>query len=160
MGEATMSDDSAVDAALRVIRADYYKSVRSYASGILTDMAAEGRYDSEELGERIDQTVDGSYWVIYTHAALRCILVSSNDGAWEDVGDERPTDEVRAYRALRADIVEELERTFGVDLNDPCPECDECGGHGELAENEDGSPHPCEACDGKGYSVPTGKVDE
>jgi hypothetical protein len=152
-----MSDDSAVDDALRVIRADYYKSVRSYASGILQDLATEGRYDAEQLGERIDQTVDGSYWVIYTHAALRCILVSSNDGAWEDVDDsERPTDEVRAYWALRADIVEELERTFGVDLNDPCPDCDECGGTGETDEHGT----KCETCSGKGYSAPTGKLAE
>ena len=88
-------------------RQDYWESVTSIA----------GEANSLPEDERDDfvwQSVDGSYWVIYTHAAIKVYQYSDNDSL---LFDELGTQEVdyfsslvcrMAFYAMRADVHEAL----------------------------------------------------
>ena len=66
--------------------------------------------DAQALSER----VDGSYWVIYTHAARACLMYSDNDELYfEEYGPIEVASWASlfcaaAYMALMADVQEEL----------------------------------------------------
>ena len=105
-----------VDDALRVLRAEYYTSVRSYAV-MLADMIQSGEItDWEGLESRIHEECDNSSWVIYTGEVLKCLLVSSNRNAYvEDFGSGGLVHDgflnwaALAFLALQEDILEVLE---------------------------------------------------
>jgi hypothetical protein len=118
-GEVSMED--AVEEAQRVIRADYYGTVRGIASDIARAVKDGEIQDSEDLGRYLHESVDGSQRVIYTHKAKLGLLASDNEDAWEDVGVENPDDSTKMFYALSSDVLDDLTREFGIDPDDPAP---------------------------------------
>jgi hypothetical protein len=105
-------------------RAEYYGAVRSMAKEG-ADKARAGEFsDREELIEWVHESVDGSYWVIYTHANLDVLRYSDNDSAYSDnFGAEGMTDKsgninwaALAYAAMEQDVMEALSAE-GIDPN-------------------------------------------
>lgn len=72
--------------AMRVLRAEYYQGVRSVAQDI-GDRVKDKEITSQDDFERaIHEAVDGSYWVIYTHANMQVLMCSDNSDAYFDEG--------------------------------------------------------------------------
>jgi hypothetical protein len=97
--------------AIRVLRAVYYQSVRDLAQEAKNLIENEGMDENDA----IHQVVDGSYWVIYTHANFQVLMCSEHHDAYmEDFGDV-PTEgrdglnwAALAYAALARDVSERL----------------------------------------------------
>lgn len=117
--------DEQISEAKRVLRADYYQSVRDMAQDVIDEIKAKNLTDLDEAMEYVEQSVDGSHWVTYTHASIQCIEASDN---YLEIGDQGmeagfvyEDDTVRydriAYFALRADVLEQI-RAEGVNLDD------------------------------------------
>ena len=124
IGIMRITDEQARDAD-RVLRAQYFQSVRDMAEE-LAEMCRSGEIaDTEALDERIHEECDWSEWVIYTARALQVLRYSENASAGpEELGGDRFnwSDGMHwselAYWALRADLQEQLDAE-GIDLNDP-----------------------------------------
>ena len=70
---------------------DYWSAVRGFAFDAIE--AALDRDDNKDFYEFIDEwlheLVDGSYWVIYTHAATKVMQYTDNANAyWDVLGEE------------------------------------------------------------------------
>lgn len=113
--------DSQVDEAKRVLRADYWTSIRSLAKGLAEEIR-KGELAPEDVEDRLHEDADGSYWTIYTHANYQAIMCSDHD-PWDDVRDSgepvsgdvcngQPT-AVLAYYCVRHDTREQLEAELG-----------------------------------------------
>lgn len=87
--------------------------VASAAESIIAETKGLGsRKRGEAIEEQISETADSA--VTYTADALTIILVSPNDGAYEDeMGEKPPSDEARAAFAFAADLREEVQRQLG-----------------------------------------------
>lgn len=116
--------EAQVDEARRVLRADYYGSVCDIAEDIISRCKSGEIADRDALAEDIHQTVDGSYWVIYTHANFQCLMASDNDSAYvDDLGTDGLVDDTginwpaMAFKALEQDVYQQLEAQ-GLDVND------------------------------------------
>jgi hypothetical protein len=101
-------------------RKEYYDSVRAHANDIV-DRAKAGEFrDISDVYDAVFEQVDGSYWVIYTHASLATLWFSDNWLAWDEALDEGIVDpsssssltEVitqAAFFAFKADVENELD---------------------------------------------------
>ncbi len=100
------------DEAVRVLRTEYYQEVRSIVEEAMGEIKGGNIADREGLDEYIDQSVDGSYWVIYTHANFQVIFVSDNHDAYMEDFGEPPVEggdinwAALAYAAMRRDVSE------------------------------------------------------
>ena len=69
---------------------DYWDAVSSFANEAIDE--ALGRDDDKDFYEFIDEwlheLVDGSYWIIYTHAATKVMQYTDNANAYWDVFGE------------------------------------------------------------------------
>ena len=98
---------------------DYWTQVDNIGAEAVAE-AIENSNDAQEaedaVYEFIDQSVDGSYWVIYYHAAAKTLDYTENGDAffeagvggqesWESYGDVLTA---LAYWALRADVMDRL----------------------------------------------------
>jgi hypothetical protein len=92
----------------------YMESVDSMAREVLDAVRDEGADEHDALWERID----GSWWIIYTHAQIKVLSYSRNDDAmWEETGSG-PVDcdsagavyTQLAFWAMRADVMEAIDR--------------------------------------------------
>lgn len=92
---------------------DYHESVASIAQEAL-DVEKEGG----EPSDYVHESVDGSHYVIYTHANLTVLRESDNDSAaFDDMGKDAfascesfaAVTQVLAYWAMRADIEQKLQ---------------------------------------------------
>ncbi len=103
------------DEAMRVLRAEYYQGVRS-----LTQEAARAIKDGEisndsELHDWLHETIDGSYWVIYTHANFQVLMCSDNHNAYAEDFGEPPVSggdinwAALAYAAMMRDVAEQID---------------------------------------------------
>lgn len=114
-------DERRVSDGKDALRRQYYGNVRATAEEILKDAAERhGSFDEaqEWIEERIHEDADGSYWVIYTHAALDTIFASDNwleiDEAGEPgAGDLTTRITQAACYALAADLRQQIEATKG-----------------------------------------------
>lgn len=103
------------DEAVRVLRAEYYQAVRSLVDEAMSEMKSGDITDREGLDEYIHQSVDGSYWVIYTRANMQVLFVSDNDDAYMDDFGEAPVDggninwAALAFAAMRRDVQDLLD---------------------------------------------------
>jgi len=115
-----MATDSERDAALRVLRADYYDDVRTCADDIdreARERRAEGETDLREwLLERVHETCDGHSRVIYTGLAIETLLFSDNESAYvDDFGSEGVCSDgavnwsLLAFAAFERDVMEQLD---------------------------------------------------
>ena len=67
---------------------DYWKAVQGIADEIVAGIKA-GNTDPDEWTDRLHETVDGNFWVIYTYQAkLVVAFISDNDTAAFDQGIE------------------------------------------------------------------------
>ena len=103
--------DEQVDTALRVLRAEYWASVRSTAKNIVA-LVVSGEIKRNDLSDAIHETCDDSYWVIYTYASQRAVLCSDHD--WTEDAEEygeadKATDAQRAFFCLQADVTAQVE---------------------------------------------------
>lgn len=118
--------DEQIEAARRILRADYWTSIRANAKE-LADEIRKGELASEDVDDRIHEDADGSHWTIYTHANYQAIMCSDHD-PWEDVEDmggeldPRKAMPVLAYYCVRHDVREQLEAELGCAPEDYEPE--------------------------------------
>jgi hypothetical protein len=96
--------------AMRVLRAEYYQGVRSIAEEVASLVKNEGMDESDAL----HQTVDGSYWVIYTHANFQVLMCSEHHDAYSEEFGEAPVTgadvnwAALAYAAMALDVSERI----------------------------------------------------
>lgn len=96
-------------------RHKYYSSVRDIAKDIISEQKRDPSLDESD---QIWESVDGSYWVIYTHAAFATLWFSDNWLAVNDAIEEGLVTELEsieqfmtqaAFFALKADVEEAIE---------------------------------------------------
>lgn len=98
--------------AVRVLRAEYYQAVRSIVEEAKGEIKSGNISDRDGLEEYVNQSVDGSYWVIYTHANFQVIFVSDNHDAYMEDFGEAPVEgsdikwAALAYAAMMRDVHE------------------------------------------------------
>ncbi len=114
----TTKDEKQIETGKSALRRSYHESMRSFAREILEDAVKSNYEDYDEaeeyIQEQIDQTADGTEWVIYTGQSLDVMVVSDNWLAIEDMG---PVESAAfttiitqaAYFAVRQDIVEYVD---------------------------------------------------
>ena len=119
----TRTTDEQEQDSIRVLRSSYWESVRDIAQDIATDHLAEAYANdddrTDDLSDRIAESVDGSQWVIYTWRAL--LVRSLSDHA--DVCEEYRIDDLAnasdgldaiitraAYLAMHDDVRDVLDR--------------------------------------------------
>jgi len=121
-----MPTDEERDAALRVLRQDYYDDVRACAENIRDEAvrrAKDGESDLRDwLLEHVHETCDGHQRVIYTGLAIETLLFSDNDSAYvEEYGTDGIASDgavkwsVLAYTAFERDVMEQLD-ALGMDV--------------------------------------------
>lgn len=100
--------------AMRILRAEYYQAVRGIAHEI-RDRIKDGEITDEDgLQQAVHETVDGSYWVIYTHANFQVLLVSDHHNAYSEDFGEPPVENgdinwaALAYATLRRDVTDQM----------------------------------------------------
>ena len=113
--EPQVDPERAHEDAMRVLRAEYYGGVR----GIVEDLKARiasGEIASEDaLNDAVHQEVDGSYWVIYTHANFQVLLCSDHhDAYFEEYGESPLTDgdinwAALAFATLMRDVRDQMD---------------------------------------------------
>lgn len=100
------------DDAMRVLRAEYYQGVRGIAEAV-REHIAEGM----DEGDALHQEVDGSYWVIYTHANFQVLLCSDHHDAYSEDFGQAPVDgdsinwAALAYAAMMRDVSDQISRS-------------------------------------------------
>jgi hypothetical protein len=104
------------DDAMRVLRAEYYQGVRSAAESV-AELVAEGMDENDAT----HQVVDGSYWVIYTHANFQVLMCSDHHDAYsEEYGEPALSGSdinwaALAYAAMAQDVGEQVQAGGTVD---------------------------------------------
>ena len=88
MTTTTRTTDEQEQDAMRVLRSSYWESVRDIAQDIATDHLAEAYANdddrTDDLSDRVAESVDGSQWVIYTWRALLVRSLSDHADACEE----------------------------------------------------------------------------
>lgn len=98
------------DDAMRVLRKEYYDGVR----GLAEEVASRVKDDGEEESDVIHEVVDGSYWVIYTHANFQVLMCSDHHDAYSEDFGEAPVSgdtidwAALAYAAVARDVSEQV----------------------------------------------------
>lgn len=104
------------DDAMRILRKEYYEGVRGLAEEVSNLVQNEGMDEQDAL----HQTVDGSYWVIYTHANFQVLMCSDHHDAYSEDFGEPPVSgsdinwAALAYAAMARDVSEQVS-AGGVD---------------------------------------------
>jgi hypothetical protein len=82
-------DERLIEQGKSALRRSYHESMRSFAKEILENAKEQGYEDYDDardwIDEQVDQTADGTSWVIYTGQALDVLVASDN---WDHVDDE------------------------------------------------------------------------
>ena len=103
------------DDAMRVLRAEYYQSVRRMTEDLKRAIKDGEVTDQESLETWIQQSVDGSYWVIYTHANFQVLMCSDNHDAYSEDFEEPPLSgsdinwAALAYAAMQRDLQQQID---------------------------------------------------
>jgi len=113
--------DEQVDVALRILRADYWTTIRAMAKDIV-ERVKSGDVERDEVSDAVHEDADGSHYVIYTHANYQALLACDGDPTDEarDMGLENPTMAQLAYCAVRRDLESQVQAEL-----DDLPEEDE-----------------------------------
>jgi len=102
-----------IEDGLREIRRKYFESVKAVAETVI-DEAGD---DEDRINELVDELVENSQYVIYTHLNLHVLLASQKDDAlFDEVGKEKlaGVDSVNdlyarlAFYAMREDVNETI----------------------------------------------------
>jgi len=116
-GKSREVSEAQHDDAIRVLDREYLDGVRGIADE-LYERIKDGDIRSDEDWENaIDQAVDGSYWVIYTHANKQVLFLSDNADAYFDMGFGEPAGDEEginwaklAFFAMKADVLRLLDQ--------------------------------------------------
>ena len=144
---------------------DYWSNVEAIGLDAIQeakDYSDDADEATETVREQITQTVDGNYWVIYTHAALQGLVHSNNESAFFDHGMDASgwdsfSDVVTqlAYFALEADVWDRMEDNWELRLqeyfDDEVLACedDECGEtYTQKRIDEEEIEMTCPTCEG------------
>lgn len=98
------------DDAMRALDREYRQAVLGLAQEVDRLVKDEGM----DEGDALHQVVDGSYWVIYTHANFQVLMCTENHDAYtEDFGDVPMQGQdvnwaALAYAAMARDVSERL----------------------------------------------------
>jgi len=117
------------DYAERVLRARYYRGVRSRAESYVTELRAGDQEDpvyrdAGSFHERLRQNLDSDHDVIYTHEARRICYVSDYTAEAveyfrEEYGSEPiHTPEAIALVCLEHDVIECIEEELGMPIHE------------------------------------------
>ena len=113
--------ESARELAYSILRADYYRDVRSVASSVKDAIESGEIKDWDGLGNYLWESVDGTARVIYTNQAMECVLLSNNSDAMIEefgpegiVSDESVNYSAMAFHVMRRDVMDRL-RAEGID---------------------------------------------
>ncbi len=80
---------------------EYFAECRACAKAAIE----QAKEYSEDIEDVLQEMIDGHEYIIYTHKARLVIAWSENPDAYEDeMGERAPTDEARAFMAMRADV--------------------------------------------------------
>ena len=108
--------ERAHDDAMRVLRAEYYGGVRGITEDLKARVASGEIASEDALSDAIQQEVDGSYWVIYTHANFQVLLCSDHhDASFEEYGevplaaDGNVNWAALAFAALERDVRDQMD---------------------------------------------------
>ena len=108
--------ERAHDDAMRVLRAEYYGGVRGITEDLKARVASGEIASEDALNDAVHQEVDGSYWVIYTHANFQVLLCSDHhDASFEEYGEvPLATDgnvnwAALAFAALERDVRDQMD---------------------------------------------------
>ena len=115
------------DEAMRVLRAEYYQGVRGISQDI-ADRVKDGEISSQgDLQQAVEESVDGSHWVIYTHANFQVLMCSDHHDAYSEDFGQPPVegDDIKwaalAYAAMMRDVQEQMSAE-GVEINEDLEE--------------------------------------
>ena len=115
------------DEAMRVLRAEYYQGVRGISQD-LADRVKDGELNTRDaLEQAVHEAVDGSYWVIYTHANFQVLICSDHHDEYTEVTGEPPVDNgsinwsALAYYAMMRDVQDQMSAE-GVEINEDLEE--------------------------------------
>jgi hypothetical protein len=106
--------DKQHDEAMQILRAEYYQGVRSIAHELRDRIKSDEITDQDGLEQALHESVDGSYWVIYTHANYQVLMCSDNSGAYVEDFGEAPVqgDDINwaalAFAALKRDVEQQM----------------------------------------------------
>lgn len=107
-GSNEPTEEDAKDAA-SLLRAHYYRSVRSHATSILEEIKSGDIKYREDFYERLQQDANNSYWTIYPYWGRMVLFVSDNWDAYEDEYGEKPESTEAAVAAcFLKDLTEQL----------------------------------------------------
>ena len=111
----------------------YWDDVKGMAESLVDEIP---NMDRDEWLQHMNESIDGSSTVIYTHEAKKCLNETNNETAGIDSLGADGFDYTNgipwsafAYFAFEADVLEEIDR-LGVDVNDD----DTFGPEGSEAE--------------------------
>ena len=115
------------DDAMRVLRAEYYQGVRGIAQE-LADRIKDGEITTQDgLKQALQESIDGSYWVIYTHANFQVILCTDHHDEYMEQTGEAPVSDntinwaALAYYAMMRDVQDQMSAE-GVEINEDLEE--------------------------------------
>jgi len=103
------------DDAMRVLRAEYYGGVRGITEDLKARVASGEIASQDDLQDAVHQAIDGSYWVIYTHANFQVLMCSDHhDEAFEQFGEVPLTDgninwAALAFATLERDVRDQMD---------------------------------------------------
>jgi hypothetical protein len=129
--------DERIEAARRILRADYWQDVRNVVDDLRSEISNGTITDTDDAEVWLHETVDGHQRVIYTAQAIEGLLYTDNESAFvEDFGSEGLTedDDIAwsrlAYAYFLADIraqIGDLEQfiTDNLPRFADCAQCDE-----------------------------------
>lgn len=111
------TNDERIDAARRILRADYWQDVRNVADNLRDEIKAGNITSRDEADTYLDESVDGHQRVIYTAQAIEGLLYTDNESAYVDETGSPPPSQAfednsawsqLMYYAFRADILDTL----------------------------------------------------
>lgn len=112
------------DEAMRVLRAEYYQGVRDIAEELAAGVKRGDITSQDDWETQLHQAVDGSYWVIYTHANFQVLMCSDHHDAYSEEYGQAPVEgdsinwPALAFAALDRDVRTLISMPDFDDLNE------------------------------------------
>jgi len=113
------------DDAMRVLRAEYYQGVRGISQELAERVANGEITERDGLEQALNESIDSSYWVIYTHANFQVLLCTDHHDEYSEQYGEPPVTgndinwAVLAYAALERDVRDQMDAEgVGADLEE------------------------------------------
>ncbi len=124
MSTTEKTGEEMISSGIAMVEREYREAVSSYARDIAEACWRGEIEDNDHLVDYINETCDGSEWVIYTFKARLVLLVSDNEDAGIEALGADGFDwsagipwSALAYFAFEMDVSEALDRVEGFDRN-------------------------------------------